>query len=151
MQFVVNLRIERYTIMEKIIYADNAATTPVKKEVLQEMFPYFSQHFGNASSIYSIANNSKLALDKARNQVAKAIGAKSIEIYFTSGGSESDNWAIKGTALALKKKANKNHIITTKIEHHAILHTVEYLEKSGFEITPYYMLLHGSCAYHICE
>ncbi len=121
--------------MEKIIYADNAATTPVKKDVLQEMFPYFSQHFGNASSIYSIANNSKIALDKARNQVAKALGAKSSEIYFTSGGSESDNWAIKGTALALIRKVNKNHIITTKIEHHAILHTVEYLEKSGFEIT----------------
>lgn len=121
--------------MEKIIYADNAATTPVKKEVLQEMFPYFSQHFGNASAVYSIANNSKVALDNARNQVAKALGAKSTEIYFTSGGSESDNWAIKGTALALKRKANKNHIITTKIEHHAILHTVEYLEKNGFEVT----------------
>lgn len=121
--------------MEKIIYADNAATTPVKKEVLQEMFPYFSQYFGNASAVYSIANNSKVALDNARNQVAKALGAKSTEIYFTSGGSESDNWAIKGTALALKRKANKNHIITTKIEHHAILHTVEYLEKNGFEVT----------------
>lgn len=121
--------------IEKFIYADNAATTPVKKEVLQEMFPYFSQNFGNASAVYSIANNSKVALDNARNQVAKALGAKSTEIYFTSGGSESDNWAIKGTALALKRKANKNHIITTKIEHHAVLHTVEYLEKNGFEVT----------------
>ena len=121
--------------MNKFIYADNAATTPVKAEVLKEMFPYFSEDFGNASAVYSIAHKSRQAVNKARSQVAAALGCSPDEVYFTAGGSESDNWAIKGVAFALKKRYGKNHIITTKIEHHAVLHTVEYLEKQGFEIT----------------
>lgn len=121
--------------MKNFIYADNAATTPVKTAVLQEMLPYFSENFGNASAVYSIAHQSKIAVDKARKQVAAALGCMPEEIYFTAGGSESDNWAIKGTAFALKNKYGKNHIITTRIEHHAVLHTVEYLAKQGFEIT----------------
>ncbi len=118
--------------MDKI-YFDNAATTPVRKEVLDEMLPYFSEHYGNASSIYSIARDSKKAIDVARERVAKALGADVNEIFFTAGGSESDNWAIKGVAEALSQKGN--HIITTAIEHHAVLHTCEYLESKGFEIT----------------
>ncbi len=117
----------------KSIYFDNAATTPVKKEVFDEIKPYFMDFYGNPSSIYDIAKESKKAVDKARKQVADAIGALPEEIYFTAGGSESDNWAIKGTADALKKKGR--HIITTKIEHHAVLHTCEFLEKHGYEIT----------------
>jgi len=119
--------------MDKMIYMDNSATTPVKKEVLQEMLPYFSEFYGNPSSVYQLSSKSKLAIDKARGQVAKGIGAKKNEIYFTGGGSESDNWAIKG--IAYKHKEKGNHIITTKIEHHAVLHTCEYLQKQGFEVT----------------
>lgn len=119
--------------MEKYIYMDNAATTPVKKEVLDEMLPYFSENYGNPSSIYSLGSISKVAVEKAREQVAKAIGADKKEIYFTGGGSESDNWAIKG--VAYKNKEKGNHIITSKIEHHAVLHTCEYLEKHGFVVT----------------
>lgn len=119
--------------MEKYIYMDNAATTPVKKEVLDEMLPYFSENYGNPSSIYSLGSKSKVAVEKAREQVAKAIGADKKEIYFTGGGSESDNWAIKG--VAYKNKEKGNHIITSKIEHHAVLHTCEYLEKHGFVVT----------------
>ncbi len=119
--------------MVKNIYLDNAATTPVKKEVLEEMIPYFTERYGNPSSIYKIGRESKIALDGAREKVANAIGAASKEIYFTSGGSEADNWAIKGVAFANKEKGN--HIITTKIEHHGILHTCQYLEKHGFEVT----------------
>jgi len=119
--------------MEKYIYMDNAATTPVKKEVLDEMIPYFTEKYGNPSSIYTLGSASKVAVEKARDQVAKALGADKKEIFFTAGGSESDNWAIKG--IALKHKDKGNHIITTKIEHHAILHTCEYLQKNGFEIT----------------
>lgn len=119
--------------MREYIYMDNAATTPVKDEVLEAMMPFFKEQYGNPSSIYSLAQTSKIAVDKAREQVAKAIGAKSQEIYFTAGGSESDNWAIKGIAYKNKKKGN--HIITSKIEHHAVLHTCEYLEKNGFEVT----------------
>ncbi|MGM0396706.1 MAG: cysteine desulfurase NifS [Bacillota bacterium] len=119
--------------MEKLIYMDHSATTPVKKEVLDEMLPYFSEFYGNPSSIYALSNISKLAIDKAREQVAKALGAKKNEIYFTGGGSESDNWAIKGIAYSHREKGN--HIITTKIEHHAVLHTCEYLQKQGFEVT----------------
>ncbi|SHE50226.1 cysteine desulfurase [Caldanaerobius fijiensis DSM 17918] len=118
--------------MEKI-YLDNAATTPVKKEVLDEMMPYFSEKFGNASTLYSYGRESKKALDIARDRVAKALGADPAEIYFTSGGTESDNWAIKAAAYALREKGN--HIITTSIEHHAVLHTCEYLKKQGFKIT----------------
>ena len=113
--------------MKKYIYMDNAATTPVKKEVLEEMLPYFSEHYGNASSVYSLGSESKMAIEKSREQVAAALGADKSEIFFTAGGSESDNWAIKGVAYKHREKGN--HIITTKIEHHAVLHTCEYLEK----------------------
>ena len=119
--------------MSKYIYMDNSATTPVKKKVLDEMIPYFTENFGNPSSIYSLGSNSKVAVEKAREQVARALGADKNEIYFTAGGSESDNWALKG--IASKHKNKGNHIITTKIEHHAVLHTCEYLHKNGFEIT----------------
>jgi cysteine desulfurase len=119
--------------METKIYFDNAATTPVRQEVLEEMLPYFQDFYGNASSVYTIARKSKTALELARKQVADALGALPEEIYFTAGGSESDNMALKGVADALQKKGN--HIITTKIEHHAILHTCEYLAEKGFEIT----------------
>lgn len=114
-------------------YFDYAATTPIKKEVLEEMLPFFNTGFGNPSSIYNIGRQSKNALDIARDRVAKTLNSKSEEIFFTGGGSESDNWAIKGVAFANKDKGN--HIITSKIEHHAVLHTCEYLEKEGFEVT----------------
>ena len=119
--------------METKIYFDNAATTAVRKEVYEEILPYFMQSYGNASSVYTIARKSKKALEKAREQVAKALNADTEEIYFTAGGSESDNMALKGIAEAMETKGK--HIITTKIEHHAILHTCEYLQKRGFEIT----------------
>lgn len=119
--------------MNKMIYMDNAATTPVKDEVLEEMLPYFNNEYGNPSSVYSLAQTSKVAVDKAREKVAKEIGARKDEIYFTASGSESDNWAIKG--IAYKHKEKGNHIITSKIEHHAVLHTCQYLEKNGFEVT----------------
>ncbi len=115
------------------IYMDHAATTPVRKEVMEEMIQYFTQYYGNASGIYGIAKESKKALEKAREQVAAAIHAQPAEIYFTAGGSESDNMALRGVAEAMKAKGN--HIITTKIEHHAILHTCEYLEKHGYDVT----------------
>lgn len=119
--------------MKRNIYMDNSATTPVKKEVLDSMIPYFTEVYGNPSSIYKEGRQAKKALDESREKVAKILGANSKEIYFTSGGSESDNWAIKGVALANKNKGN--HIITTKVEHHAVLHTCEYLERNGFEVT----------------
>jgi cysteine desulfurase len=112
---------------------DHAATTYVKPEVLDEMLPYFTDKFGNPSSIYFYGREAKEAIEMAREKVAAAIGAEPSEIYFTSGGTESDNWAIKGAAFAGKKKGN--HIITSAIEHHAVLHTCQYLEKLGFEIT----------------
>jgi cysteine desulfurase len=118
---------------KRIIYMDHSATTYVRKEVVEAMAPYYTEHFGNPSSIYSIARESKQAIDTARVQVAKALGAEPDEIYFTSGGSESDNWAIKGIASANIRKGS--HIITSKIEHHAVLHTCEYLEKEGFTVT----------------
>jgi len=118
---------------KRTVYLDHSATTYVRKEVLDAMVPYFTDHFGNPSSIYHIAGVSRKAIDTARAQVAKALGAGPEEIYFTSGGSESDNWAIKGIASANVKKGN--HIITTKIEHHAVLHTCEFLEKNGFTVT----------------
>ena len=118
---------------KRIIYMDHSATTYVRKEVVEAMAPYHSEHFGNPSSIYSIARESKTAIDAARAQVAKTLGADPDEIYFTSGGSESDNWAIKGVAFANRKKGN--HIITSSIEHHAVLHTCGYLEKEGFIVT----------------
>ncbi|GAB6118571.1 cysteine desulfurase NifS [Thermoanaerobacter brockii subsp. lactiethylicus] len=115
------------------IYLDNAATTPVDKRVLEAMLPYYSDVFGNPSSPYSYGQEAKKAIEEAREKVAKALGADADEIYFTSGGSESDNWALKGVAYALKNKGN--HIITTEIEHHAVLHTCRYLEKEGFKVT----------------
>jgi len=118
---------------QRIIYMDHSATTYVKKDVVDAMIPYFTQHFGNPSSIYGIARESRTAIDTARARVAKALGADSDEIYFTSGGSESDNWAIKGVAYANRKRGN--HIITTAIEHHAVLHTCQFLEKEGFAVT----------------
>ena len=118
---------------QRTIYMDHSATTFVKREVVDAMIPYFTKHFGNPSSIYGIARESKKAVDVARVQTAKALGADPDEIYFTSGGSESDNWAIKGVAFANRKRGN--HIITTQIEHHAVLHTCQYLEKEGFEVT----------------
>lgn len=119
--------------MNKPIYMDYAATTYTKPEVLEEMIPYFTEFYGNPSSVYSISRETKKALDKARMRVAKAINADPAEIYFTGGGSEADNWAIKGIAFAHQNKGN--HIITTKIEHHAVLNACEYLEKHGFEVT----------------
>lgn len=115
------------------VYLDYSATTPVKDEVLQEMLPYFTQNFGNPSSLYTKGLESKEAVDKAREQVANLIGATPKEIYFTGCGSESDNWAVFGVAEALKDKGN--HIITTKIEHHAMLHSCEHLEKKGYKVT----------------
>ncbi|GMQ62648.1 cysteine desulfurase NifS [Vallitalea maricola] len=119
--------------MDRKVYFDNAATTSVHPEVLEAMLPYFTQNFGNPSSIYEIGQINKNAIDDAREQVAKLIGAKPVEIFFTSGATEADNWAIKGIAESYKNKGN--HIITTTVEHHAVLHTCEYLEKNGFEVT----------------
>lgn len=119
--------------MGKTIYLDNAATTRVSEEVLQEMLPYFREVYSNPSAIYTFAADGKKAVDKARTQAAELIGAKDNEIYFTGGGSESDNWAIKATAEAYKDKGK--HIITSAIEHHAVLHTCQYLEKNGYEVT----------------
>ena len=119
--------------MKKMIYLDNAATTKTAPEVVEAMLPYFTEYFGNASSVYGFAGNSKEAMAKARETIANSLGAKANEIYFTAGGSEADYWALKATAEAYKAKGN--HIITTKIEHHAILHTAEWLEKNGFEVT----------------
>lgn len=116
-----------------MIYLDNAATTKTAPEVVDAMLPYFSEHYGNPSSIYGLGAASKKAITDARKSIADKLGAKQEEIYFTAGGSESDNWALKAAAEAYASKGH--HIITTKIEHHAILHTCEYLEKRGFEIT----------------
>ena len=118
---------------QKVIYLDNAATTKVRQEVVDAMLPFFTENYGNASALYSVGAKAKSALTTAREQVAGVIGAKSEEIYFTAGGSEADNWALKATAEYYKDKGN--HIITSKIEHHAILHTCQYLEKNGFEVT----------------
>lgn len=119
--------------MNQLIYLDNAATTALHPEVFQSMQPYFTELYGNPSSIYSFSGKAKKAVEEARSEVAAFLGAKENEIYFTGGGSESDNWAIKATAFAYRNKGN--HIITSKIEHHAVLHTCEYLEKLGFEVS----------------
>ena len=116
-----------------MIYLDNAATTKVNKKVLESMMPYFSEIYCNPSAAYSFATKGRIAIEEARNSAAKLIGASDMEIYFTSGGSESDNWAIKAVAESFSDKGK--HIITTKIEHHAVLHTCEYLERHGFDIT----------------
>ena len=119
--------------MSKRIYLDNAATTQVRPEVLEEMLPYFTEHYGNPAAIYSFASEAGHAVAHARQAVADVIGANKDEIYFTGGGSESDNWALKATAEAYSSKGK--HIITSTIEHHAILHTAEWLEKQGYEVT----------------
>lgn len=119
--------------MKRRVYLDHSATTPVKKEVLDAMLPFFIEEFGNASSIHQFGRSNKAKILEARDTLAKTLGAKSEEIYFTAGGTESDNWALKSVAEAYEKKGN--HIITTKIEHHAILHSCEYLEKHGFTVT----------------
>ncbi|MDD3340257.1 MAG: cysteine desulfurase NifS [Lachnospiraceae bacterium] len=119
--------------MGKMIYLDNAATTRTATEVVDAMLPYFTENYGNPSSIYEIAGKSKEAITKGREQIAEVLNAKPEEIYFTAGGSEADNWALKATFEAYAKKGN--HIITTKIEHHAILHTCDYLESKGAKIT----------------
>lgn len=120
--------------MGRLIYLDNAATTKTAPEVVDAMIPYFTEHYGNPSSVYSFASGNKEVVSRQREIIAQALGAQANEIYFTAGGSEADNWAVKATAEAYAAKGK--HIITTKIEHHAILHTCEYLEKQrGFEIT----------------
>ena len=118
---------------KKLIYLDNAATTKTAPEVVEAMLPYFTELYGNPSSVYSFSKKSKEAITAGREKIAKTLGASPEEIYFTAGGSESDNWALKATAEAYASKGN--HIITSKIEHHAILHTCDWLEKHGFEIT----------------
>ena len=118
---------------KKIIYLDNAATTRTKPEVVEAMLPYFTEKFGNPSSVYEFAGQNKAAVTQARETIGKALNALTADIYFTAGGTEADNWALKATMEAYKEKGN--HLITTKIEHHAILHTCEYLEKLGCEIT----------------
>lgn len=119
--------------MKQTIYLDNAATTKTRPEVVEAMLPYFTEFYGNPSSVYEFSTPCKKAIAHARETIADSLGAKSNEIYFTAGGTESDNWAIKATAEAYQDKGN--HIITSKIEHHAVLHTCEYLEKRGFEVT----------------
>lgn len=120
--------------MQRTVYADNAATTRVSQTALDAMLPCFTQEYGNPSGFYSLSRNAKRLLETARNDIAECIGATPDEIYFTAGGSESDNWALKSVAEMLKDKKGK-HIITTQIEHHAILYTAQYLEKQGFEVT----------------
>ena len=119
--------------MKKIIYLDNAATTPTRPEVVKEMLPYFTEKFGNPSSVYEFAAGNKEVITKARENIANALGTNTSDIYFTAGGSEADNWAIKATADAYSSKGK--HIITSKIEHHAVLHTCQFLEQHGFEVT----------------
>ena len=119
--------------MGKLIYLDNAATTKVDKDVLEQMLPWFSEKFGNPSSIYSFGRDSKKAIENARRQTAESINCRPNEIYFTGSGTEADNWAIKGCAFANSKKGN--HLITTNIEHHAVMDTMHYLEKKGFKVT----------------
>lgn len=119
--------------MDRLIYLDNAATTKVKEEVLEKMLPYFTADYGNPSSVYSFAAKNKVVIEKVREVIANSINAKAKEIYFTAGGSESDNMAIKGIAKAYANKGK--HIITSKIEHHAVLHSLRSLEKEGYEVT----------------
>jgi len=119
--------------MGKLIYLDNAATTRVHPEVLEAMLPFFTEEYGNPAAFYSFSNPARKAVTEAREGVAQLIGAKPEEIYFTAGGTESDNWALKATAEAYQNKGK--HIITTAIEHHAVLHTCQWLEKKGFEVT----------------
>ena len=119
--------------MSKYIYLDNAATTKTCKEAVDAMLPFFTEYYGNPSTIYSLGQECKKAVTEVREVIAESLGANANEIYFTAGGSESDNWALKETALAYANKGK--HIITSKIEHHAILHTCEFLETQGYEVT----------------
>ena len=119
--------------MGKLIYLDNAATTPTAPEVIEAMLPFYERRYGNPSALYDLGQKSHDAIEESRKIIAQSIGAQPEEIYFTAGGSESDNWALKATAEAYKEKGK--HIITSKIEHHAILHTCEWLERQGFEVT----------------
>ena len=119
--------------MKEFVYLDNAATTKVRPEVVEAMLPYFTEIYGNASAVYDFGQRCKQAIEDARETIGSSIGTKASNIYFTAGGSESDNWALKGVAEAYKDKGK--HIITTKIEHHAILHTCAYLEQQGYEVT----------------
>ena len=119
--------------MKQLIYLDNAATTKTRPEVVEAMLPYFTEYYGNPSSVYDFSTESKKAVNHARETIARSLGAKTNEIYFTAGGSEADNWALVATAEAYENKGK--HIITTKIEHHAVLHTCQYLEKRGYEVT----------------
>ena len=119
--------------MSRFVYLDNAATTSTKKEVVDAMYPFFTESFGNPSSVYDFAAKNKKAVNDSRQTIADALHADVRDIYFTAGGSESDNWALIATAEAYENKGK--HIITSKIEHHAILHTCEYLERRGFEVT----------------
>lgn len=118
---------------KRLIYLDHAATTPARPEVVEAMLPYFTENFGNPSSVYTFSQKNKAVITECREKIAKSLNAKSNEIYFTAGGTESDNWALKAAAEAYATKGK--HIITTKIEHHAILHTTKYLESKGFEVT----------------
>lgn len=120
--------------MKRIVYADNAATTPVSREVIDAMMPCFESDFGNPSSPHSLGIEAKDILDDARARIADVLGCSAGEIYFTSGGTEADNWAIRGAAMRMRQKG-RNHIVTSKIEHHAVLHTCEALEKEGFEVS----------------
>ena len=119
--------------MDKFLYLDNAATTKTAPEVVEAMIPYFTENYGNPSSVYSFAAKNKDAVNRQREIIAGALGAAPNEIYFTAGGTEADNWALKATAEAYGNKGR--HIITTRIEHHAILHSAQYLERQGFEVT----------------
>ena len=121
-------------MLKTTIYLDNAATTKISDNVLNAMLPYLTEEYGNPSSIYTLGRNSAIAVNKARHQVAQALGCEDSEVYFTSCGSESDNWAIKSTAKMMALKGKK-HIITSVFEHHAVLHTMDSLKKEGFEIT----------------
>ena len=120
--------------MSRKVYADNAATTAVAPQVLEAMLPFYKEVYGNPSSLYSLGQEAKKPLEEAREAVARCLGAQPREIYFTSCGTESDNWAIKGAAHAMKKRG-KSHIITSAFEHHAVLHTCQALEKEGFTVT----------------
>ena len=119
--------------MKKVIYLDNAATTKVRPEVVEAMLPFYTENYGNPSSVYSFSTPCKEAMAHSREVIANALGANANEIYFTNGGTESDNWALTAAAEAYASKGK--HIITTQIEHHAVLHTGQYLEKRGFEVT----------------
>ncbi len=135
LSYMVYFIIERRIIMQKTIYVDNAATTKIKPQVLEAMMPYLTEHYGNPSSIYAFGNSARHALDTARDSVAKALGCTAGEIYFTGNGTEADNFAIKAVMEKQKSRFGKNHIITTVFEHHAVLHTCEYMARNGYEVT----------------